>query len=107
MKQLEYIQKTEEVIVTKDSMNTFAALYVENILRKFFGEGIFDGLKWCEALSWLIKSYGHGAGCGMETNNVCDAAFFDYEYYNESSDNKLVLCIKMWKVVATEVKRKY
>lgn len=106
MKTLEYIKQVEEIVVSKDSINSFASAYVEDILRKFFGKA-FDGIKWCNTLSWLIKFYAHGAGCGMETRNACDGAYFDYEYYQSSNDDKLVLKVTMWKVVATEVQRKY
>jgi len=105
MKQLEYVQKEEKILVNKESINTFAGLYVENLLRQFFGKKVFDPFEWCHALDWLIKSYGHGCGCGMATYNTCDAAFLDYEYSHKS--DYLVLKIRMWKVVATEVKYKY
>lgn len=106
MRTLEYIKQVEEIVVSKDSINSFAGVYVEDVLRKFFGKA-FDSIKWCTALSWLINTYAHGAGCGMETRNACDGAYFDYKYYQNSNDDKLVLEVTMWKVVATEVQRKY
>lgn len=106
MKTLEYIKQVEEIVVSKDSINSFAGAYVEDVLRKFFGEA-FDIIKWCKTLNLLIKSYAHGIGCGMETQNACDIAHFDYEYYNSSDEKELVLKVTMWKVVTTEVQRKY
>ena len=40
-----------------------------------------------------------------DLSNIINAA--DYEYYQNSNDDKLVLKVTMWKVVATDVKRKY
>ena len=36
MKTLDYIKQVEEIVVSKDSINSFASAYVEDILRKFF-----------------------------------------------------------------------
>lgn len=106
MKTLELVKQIEEIVVSKASMESYAPTYIEDVLKKFFGKA-FDGIKWCNTWSWLVKSYAHGAGCGLETNRTCDYAHFDYEYYDESNDKELVLKITMWKVIATEVERKY
>lgn len=106
MKTLKQITKVEEIVVSKESINTYAALYIQQILKDFFGK-TFNTLKWCDTLRFLTKSYAHGAGCGLETNSEANAAHFSYKYYNCSDEAELVLEIRMWRVDATKVERKY